>query len=241
MLLAAVGASSAFAAPPLDFKEANSLYQSGKFKDAVKIYEDLVKSGRKTEAVYFNLGNAYFRAGQKGKALIAYQRAIRIAPRDEDLKWNLRILRSTLTDHVDRPSEDLALSLIKRVAARLRADEIENLFSALLLTFFAVHFFAWMFPQIKTLAGFLAGILSVCLIAAGIFFFIKWMDVKDPCAVVVEKEVSARYGPSAKETKAFVLHEGASGRVKDQTQDWVYIELENKSTGWVPRASCEVV
>jgi len=58
---------------------------------------------------------------------------------------------------------------------------------------------------------------------------------------VLYKEVTARYGPSDKETKAFVLHEGASAKVLDQTDGWYYIFLQDKNTGWVSKKSCAII
>jgi len=70
---------------------------------------------------------------------------------------------------------------------------------------------------------------------------LKWTDAKDPRVVVLDKEVYAHYGPSGKETNAFLLHEGAEGKVLDETPEWFYIVLKNKNSGWIPKSSCETV
>ena len=80
------------------FKEGNSLYEKGDYRGAEKLYEDLIKSGVVNSALYYNAGNASFKTGSTGKAILYYERALRIAPRDEDIKQNLRYISSVTVD-----------------------------------------------------------------------------------------------------------------------------------------------
>src|ERR1051326_2790731 len=75
------------AGPIVDFKAANQLYDAGKFAAAAAVYEKLEP---KTAHVYYNLGNAWFRQGKMGLAVLNYERARRLAPRDPDLLANLK-------------------------------------------------------------------------------------------------------------------------------------------------------
>src|SRR5579864_8879588 len=76
------------------FDAANKLYAEGKFNEAAGAYEKLLQSGRESEAIYFNLGNALFKANKLGRAIAAYQQAERIAPRDPDVRANLQFARN---------------------------------------------------------------------------------------------------------------------------------------------------
>src|SRR3989338_6537720 len=95
-------AATAFAG---GFEDGNAKYRAGDFKGAAAAYEPLIAAGEGTAAVYYNLGNTYFRLGQKGKAVAHYRRALRLSPRDADTRWNLQILKSTLPDKIEA-SED---------------------------------------------------------------------------------------------------------------------------------------
>ena len=68
------------------FESANKLYEEGKFGDAALAYEKLAGAGQSSAALYFNLGNAFLRAGQIGRAIAAYRQAGRITPRDPDVR-----------------------------------------------------------------------------------------------------------------------------------------------------------
>ncbi len=101
LAMAFVLASGALASPADDFVAANKLYNAGKFSDAIAAYE---KIEPKTAALYFNLGNACFRAGEIGKAIVNYERARRLSPRDPDILANLRFAQQKLgVDEVNAP------------------------------------------------------------------------------------------------------------------------------------------
>ena len=68
------------------FEQANTLYEQGKFQEAAAVYEGVIKSGRASSAVFFNLGNAYFKDGQLGRALMNYRMSERLDPRDPDVQ-----------------------------------------------------------------------------------------------------------------------------------------------------------
>jgi tetratricopeptide (TPR) repeat protein len=91
---AAQAADTAPASPQTTFFHANALYKDGQYDAAVQEYEQLLQSGRTSGNLYFNLGNAYFKAGKKGKAIVNYERARRLIPGDPDLRANLEYAQS---------------------------------------------------------------------------------------------------------------------------------------------------
>src|SRR5205809_228796 len=78
----------AVAAP--DFDEANRLYEQGKYPEAIALYQAILKTGRSSSAVWYNLGNACFKHGELGRAICFYLKARALSPRDADIQANLR-------------------------------------------------------------------------------------------------------------------------------------------------------
>src|SRR5712671_6073714 len=78
------------------FDQANKLYEEGKFTEAAAAYETMLGGGRASPALYFNLGNALFKAGQVGRAVLNYRLAEQLAPRDPDIRANLKFARHTV-------------------------------------------------------------------------------------------------------------------------------------------------
>jgi len=69
--------------------EANQAYKDGRFRDAAGRYLQLIENGAVNGHIYYNLGNAYFRLGDLGRAIVHYERARLLIPRDADLIFNL--------------------------------------------------------------------------------------------------------------------------------------------------------
>jgi tetratricopeptide (TPR) repeat protein len=227
-----------FAETPV-FSEANALYQAQDFEAAAKSYQAIVDGGQATGSVYYNLGNAFFRSGQKARALIAYRRASRFLPRDRDLRWNLQVLQTTFQDRSQQTPLNPFLSWPRIVSDYLSVNEVSVILLAAFVVLFAAALFSFLAPGVGAArAVFLA---FVFLIAACGLFFLKWLEVKDPRAVVLQKEIPVRYGPSVKETKAFALHEGAEVKVMDESKDWVYVVFDKKNSGWIPKDGCELL
>src|ERR1051325_497601 len=78
------------------FDQANRLYEEGKFGDAISLYGAILKAGRVSSGLLFNLGNAYFKNGEIGRAIYNYRRAQALAPRDPDVQANLRFARDRI-------------------------------------------------------------------------------------------------------------------------------------------------
>ena len=76
------------------FEAANKLYEEGKFSDAATAYAKLLQGGQTSAALYFNLGNAFFKSGQIGRAIAAYRLAGQLTPRDPDVRANLQFARN---------------------------------------------------------------------------------------------------------------------------------------------------
>ena len=79
-----------------DFTEqmakANESYEGGEYAQALEIYERLVEEGAVDPDLFYNLGNAYYKEGQPGRAVLYYKRALRLAPRDNDARTNLQLV-----------------------------------------------------------------------------------------------------------------------------------------------------
>ena len=74
------------------FQDAVSAYTKGDYKKAIEGFESLAMEGI-SPALLYNLGNSYAQAGQIGRAILNYERALRLAPGDSDIRGNLELVR----------------------------------------------------------------------------------------------------------------------------------------------------
>ena len=230
LLLASLPECSQAASSSAAFDAANRLYEEGKFADAVSAYEKLGQSGQVSAALYFNLGNAYFKSGQIGRAIAAYRTAQQITPRDPDLRANLQFARN------QTPSPTLSPSRWQRWLARLTLNEwILLAAGAVWLWLLLLAILQWrpaLRPALRSYAFSMSAVgalLCLCVVAA-------LRETRfTRTAIVVSGEATARYGPLAESPAAFTVHDGAELRVLDQKDEWLQVSAGPRRIGWLRR------
>jgi len=96
-LVSILAALTLHAVADSDFDAANRAYDEGKFKEAAARYETLVDGGRWSANLFYNLGNTEVRLGEPGKAMVAYARALALAPSHPAARETLDLLRKQST------------------------------------------------------------------------------------------------------------------------------------------------
>jgi len=91
LFLFLAGASLASAQGNGQFAKGNQEYAAGDFDSATRDYEESVRSGNDTPNLFYNLGNAYFRKKDFGRAILNYERALALDPHHPEAQANLRI------------------------------------------------------------------------------------------------------------------------------------------------------
>jgi tetratricopeptide (TPR) repeat protein len=214
------------------FDAANKLYEQGKFVEAAAGYEKLLQSGQASEALYFNWGNALFKAGQIGRAIAAYERGEQIAPRDPDVRANLQFARNQVQGPTLLPDK------LWRWLGKLSLNEWTWLASAALwLWFILLTLLQWrpvLRPALRSYAAWIGAVAVVlCACFAGAFYFAHWK----PRAIIVAPEAVARQAPLDESQSAFTLHDGAELEVLDQKDLWLQVQVDPRRIGWVRRDS----
>lgn len=237
LLLAVSAPPAPAAAQEAFFDEGNRLYQEGDFAGAVEMYERILAGGLESGELHYNLGNAWFRLGELGPAILHYERARRIMPRDDDLLANLALARSLTVDQVTpRPGFWLFR------AARWWVDLLPR---PLLLTIVTA---AWLAAAAALAVVVLArrDVLVVwsrrAAAAAGVVTLVFGLGLaarelragRTDEAVIMAAEAPVRSAPADDEALLiFTLHEGARVRVERRSDEWVEIALEDGRVGWL--------
>ena len=226
------------ATPPEDpvslFRQANAAYRGGDYAKAASLYENLIAQGKANAALYYNLGNTYFKQGRVGPALVQYERAKKMAPRDHDIRANLTYTKGLLEYRV----EDKRNWYMKAWDAALSAftqKEVGILSFALGLLFWLSWALSLYFRP-ETSWGWKRKTLLVLTVVAFSFWSLKeFHDLRVKEAIVLKPQAAVRYGPSYKDQVALRLGEGIKVRVAQQEGDWSRIVLVSGDTGWIPQ------
>ena len=224
------------------FFRANRQYDDGNFDEAVKLYEQLISQGVVSGNIYYNLGNAYYKTGKKGKAFLNYERANRLIPNNEDLFANISFIKSTL--EVKQPEE--VYPVYQKVWMGLRDSvSVNTWFVVSVVLFFGVCLILGIGFLNYRFAGRLrmvSGIL-IFLLVVSVTFFIDGYNAgrRFKAGVIIVPEAEARYSPSYSGAPAFKLFEAMKARIVRKQGSWTYIRLSKEKSGWVESEAIEAI
>ena len=216
------------------FLDAAKAYDQGHFNDAASLYESLVKDDYCSPELFYNLGNAYFRNGKSGLAVLNYRRAAFFAPRDPDIQANLRFaLQSTSALVPDYPTPVRALLKMSR----------SEWTAVAMISYWGTAMFlcgCLLFRRRRDILLRLA-IAAVLAMVASLSGIAAWGTIVEKQeAVVIERNIDALYGPSETSTASFALPEGSVVRVVENGTPWTLVAY-GKQKGYVRSTTCTPV
>jgi tetratricopeptide (TPR) repeat protein len=217
-------------------KKAETAYEKREYKKAIEIYEELVKDGYVSYKLYYNLGNAYYRNHQLGKAIYNYERAKKLDHTDEDVKNNLALAYTKTVDKIE-VKENFFVSAVKtNVLSSFSTTTWAWLSIGACALFFLFLYLviAGQSAAIKRLSFFASVVL---LIAFCIVYFLgnsaKNAKEQNNFAIITVTETKVYTEPTSTSTSKFGLHEGTRVRIIDINAEWILIKLENGNEGWL--------
>lgn len=220
------------------FKDGNLAYKNGKYAQAAEDYSKIVGSGIISADVFYNLGNAYFKNNRIGSAILYYEKALKLKPRDNDIKFNLDLARrqfSGILQAVESPGQWMS--------GFLSINEL-TVIAALIYFSFSTFFILYVFMKkdkylwiLSTLGFFL--LCAFVMISIGIYQneFIRYGIITVPSAEL-------RSGPNLQEDISSIATEGTKARVLRKEEDWIEIRVYSQGNrsglssgtlqGWIP-------
>ena len=243
---AVLGVALAQSPSPTDLMaEANAQYEREEYADAAQQYEALIDSGYEDATLYYNLGNAYFKNGDLGRAVLNYLRAEELSPRDADIRANLEFARARTVDDVESGGESLFAS-VSGVARRWVTVGEMGVLSLLLWVVSAAGIGALILwravPRRIAVRNGAVVASAATLLSLLLLLSMLYANPNDDSAVVVASTVDVVSGPGEQYETEFTLHSGAQVRLIDSRQGWLRIALPGDDfQGWAPSNAVEAL
>ncbi len=235
-LLCVVSASSTSAQADANFSKANQEYAQGHFKEAISGYEAIVRARQWSANVFYDLGNAYFRTGDLGHAILNYERALALERHHPEAAANLQIVRD----------EARALEMQQGWPEGYLQFASVNQYSIAAATAFWLAIFgivALIFARRRSATVIAISICCLLVFGSAICAIYKLEHGSKGCAlaIVTGKDVQARLATADTANSVLALPPGSEIKILNIRGDWVYAALPNNLRGWIPAKDAEHV
>ena len=220
-------------------------YSDGDYASALQDWEEVRSAGLMSRELYYNLGNAYFKDGQLAQSILWYERALRLDPSDDDVRYNLEYARSLAQDKIEEVPEIFFEQWGHAMCYLLPSNvwAIIGLVGFALLVACVLLYLLGSTPGRRKL-GFFAAIAALIIALLG-WDFAQWQRQeaqRQDMAIVMRPVSSVKSSPSESGAKdLFILHEGTRVRILDNVSGFSNIELADGRQGWIPAKDLEVI
>lgn len=225
-------------------KEAETAYSREDYNKAIELYEDILKANGASPEIYYNLGNAYYKADRIAPAILNYERALVLDPGDGDIRFNLQMAKQKTIDRIEPVGDFFLVKWFKTVQNMIAVDSWATfgIVCFLLLIVGLLLFFFSRGVGMKK-AGFYLGMISLVLVVMANIFARNQKNeiVNRKHAIVFTPTVTVKSSPDASGTDLFILHEGTKVSIKSTLGEWNEIEQEDGNVGWMQKKDMEII
>ena len=245
LLMIPIASSAAENYPDSLWNAANEAYAQERWEDAVNDYTAIAEASMESAPLWCNLGSAWYKSGNLGKAILCYERALKLDPSYEDARYNLELLNAMKLDRLESVPELILATWMKNLGRTLDSDSWAVCFLVFLVLALAmVLLFILGSSATSRRAGFFTGVVCLLLAVASLSFSL-WQKneyMKADKAIIMKPVSSVKSSPSGDSAKdLFVLHEGTKVQVLDNVGGWSNIELSDGRQGWLPSSDIEII
>ena len=244
LLLMSVVASVTAQTSTERWEAGNKAYIEGNYDKAIEEYTAILDGGEYSMKLYYNLANAYFKMGATGKAILYYNKALRIAPSQEDVRHNLALAESQTKDRIAVIPEFFInrwLRTVRNSMSCMAWSILSLVWFGVLLAFGVLFLLASQVRWRKL--GFYGALCAFLLFVATTSFAVSSRNdmLSHDEAIVMGTAISVKSSPDRSATDLFVLHEGTKVKVLTEVDEWVEVVIADGKKGWTERKNIEEI
>ncbi|MDR0737991.1 MAG: tetratricopeptide repeat protein [Prevotellaceae bacterium] len=224
--------------------KANNLYASGDYHEAITYYNMIEASGEVSADLFYNIGNAYFKQNIVSKAILYYERAIKLRPGDADISHNLALANAMTVDKIEAVPEFFVFTWIKNLRNGAGTDTwawLSIIFFTLGLLLFGLFLFAHNIT-LRKFSFFLSILILLGSINCGVFAYYQKKELHDTSAAIITPAViTVKSSPDTSGKDLFILHEGTKVTILETLGEWQCIKLADGKQGWILKFAAEII
>ncbi|NND15021.1 MAG: tetratricopeptide repeat protein [Eudoraea sp.] len=219
------------------FDKGVQAYNDGKYSEAIGYYEEVIKAGVHSEALYFNLGNCYYKLNQTAPSIYYYEKALLLDPDDSEINNNLAFAKQMTLDAIEELPQTGLAKISSSITNAMTYEQWGM--GSIVFIFLAVFTFILYYFLSNSNYKRIALVGSMVSVLLGVIFFSfaysgQQSYHSDQPAIVFAEKIIVRSEPNRRSEAVFELHEGTKVQVLDKLEDWQKIQLINGQEGWLP-------
>ena len=225
------------------FDQSNAFYTDGKYQMAIDGYKDILNSGFESAELYYNLGNAFYKLNNIPESNFFYEKARSISPTDEDILINLSYAQNLRIDKIEKlpitQTQNFKINILN-----LLSERGWSVLLIILAWIACVSFVLYLSVNNSGNKRIFFTQFIILMIGFIVVFTINYEKKNlnnEKFAIIYDKEIEVWSEPNKISELKFLLHEGTKVKQVDTIQDWVNIQLENGTLGWIQSSSIKTL
>jgi len=226
------------------FDQATTFYNDGEYSKAAESYLKILENGEHSAALYFNLGNTYYKLNNIAPSIYYYEKALLLKPNDRDIKNNLSYAQNMTLDAIEPLPQTTLSRLYKQLTSYLTFDQWAYIAIAFMMLFvccyIAFNYFKFATQKrIAFISSFIFLFFSILAVVLAYFQYSKYKS--DQPAIVFAEEASIKSEPNNRSQAIFNLHAGTKVNVLEHLNEWTKISISDGSTGWITTEEIKIL
>ena len=230
--------------PEALWEQAAAAYNNANYDQAIEAYMAILSQGLHSAKLYYNLANAHFKKNELGKAILYYNRALRLKPGDEDIRHNLEYAESSTKDSIEEIPEFFLTTWVRAIRLTLSGNTwtILSLVMLALALGMALLFLLSQRLSLRKTGFYMMSTAAVLFIITTLFAISdRKTNVGHTEAIVMSSSVSIKSSPDRAATELFVLHEGTKLTIGDTIEGWAEVRIADGRKGWIETSRIEKI
>ena len=224
------------------FQKANELYNQEQYQEAIDGYLSIINTGKESAELYYNIANAHYKLSNIGPSIFYYEKALELAPNDEDVKNNLTFAKNATIDVIDVIPEGIISRTINGFTNMFSFD-LWAWISICCVILFVVLFILYYNARMssKKRLFFISSWVALIFGLFGVFFAFSQYNFinNNQYAIIYAQETTIKSEPNLRSEEVFELHEGTKVKITEEVNDWRKIKLADGKIGWIPASDLE--
>lgn len=226
------------------FEAGVKAYSEADYKAAVQFFTDALNTaeGGPSAEIYYNLGAAYYKDSDLPSAILNFERAYRLNPSDQDIKFNLELAQSQQIDKLEVAPTLLIAAWWNNLShlMSLRGWHVVVLLTFGLLILGILLYLRGTSQQIRKIGFFTAlGTLGLFGLSLALMLQLNGFIYDQDEAILMPEVITITSSPDHSAKEIVVVHGGLKVRCQNELAGYTEIQLKDGTIGWVPTSSLQ--